>query len=248
LGLKDLLFKKKEPSEILVDHFKMVKSEDTELTVTLDGVSRRYASRLFGLSQKEKRYNGLLIDTLIPANGNEIITGSKSIKLKYKFRGANYTFWSKYLGLKKGKFEALRISIPEKIIKTGGKKHQRDSYRAMTSMIDPCFVIINNREDKLIDISTGGFSFLTVRSLEHFWIDKTPLPVTVSIPSQKISFDADVRICHYVTGAYKNKQVTKNKTAVQFLTKLRFNEEEAIAQYVMERQRESLQKTNSEEA
>jgi len=248
LGLKDLLFKKKEPNEILIDHFKMLSLyEETELTLSFNGQPERYRSILFGLSKKEKSFDGILIDTVVPGSGNELLVKSKSIKVRYQFRGANYTFSCKFIKVEKGKFDSYKLSIPEKIIKISGKKHERDSYRAITSIADPVYVILNSKSEKMIDLSTGGFSFLTARSLEHFLIGKQPLPITVSKPSQKISFDADVRVCHFVANAFNIRGVKKHKAAVQFISKLRFNEEEAIAQYVLDRQRESLQKTNTEE-
>ena len=247
MGLKDLLFKKKEPDEILIDHFKMLSLyEETDLTLTFNGQPERYRTILFGLSKKNNSFDGILIDTVVPGSGNELLLKSKSIKVRYQFRGANYTFSCKFRSVVKGKFDSYKISIPEKIIKISGKKHERDSYRAVTSIAEPVYVILNGKEEKMIDISTGGFSFLTARSLEHYLIDKQPLPITVSIPSQKISFDAEVRVCHFVNNAFKIRSVKKHKAAVQFISKLRFNEEEAIAQYVLDRQREALKKTNTE--
>ncbi|MDH5542437.1 MAG: flagellar brake protein [Nitrospinota bacterium] len=245
MGITDFLKRNTGPDENTKAHLKEISIGNTEINIHIGKEKTLFSSTIVELDMVGDEIQSILIDTLIPESGNELLKKNPNILVAYFFRGASYKFECKFTGIRKGKYDSLKLSVPTKILKTGGQSYERSSFRAATTMFAPILFTINDIEEKASDISTGGLSFNTLQNLELLHATGEEFDIDLKIPSQNVEMTLAAKVCLFLPRVVTVKNQRKNRCALQF-TKLRLPEEEAISQYIMERQREDLQKTRAE--
>jgi len=239
------LFKRDRPSEDL----KVLSSEDlitpVQMRTNLEEIRKRKTNIITTIDERpgtfttmllelEKGNDHVVIDTLMPKQGNQIIENSNAIRLDYSFEGIMYCFDTRFMETVSGKFPSIKIAFPS-IIK---KVQKRKSFRISPTVDNPIKVKI--REDvteKAADISEGGLSFYTFRTEKE-------MPVGMKL--EKVMFELPTIDRHIITKAVirsfiKGSNGAKNRCGIEFV-EMRIADMDSIANYVLVRQVEAIRK------
>jgi c-di-GMP-binding flagellar brake protein YcgR len=176
-----------------------------------------------------KGNDSILIDTLMPKYGNQLVEDSNSINVEYIIDGVKYSFRTRFLEMVSGRLPAIKIAIPSFI----RKFERRKFFRISPSSNTPVKVeAIKGFLEDVADISEEGLSFYTRRSDKEITVGMVFEKTTFKLPTaeQKITAKAVVRNFTKGTGA-------KNRYGLEFVDMVR-QDNDYIAYYVIIRQRE----------
>ncbi|MBI3814327.1 MAG: flagellar brake protein [Nitrospinae bacterium] len=209
---------------------------NNHLIATIDERARTFSSTFIELG---KGNDFVLIDLLMPKDGIHLIEASNRVIIDYNLEGVMYSFEAKFVEIVKGRFSSIKITFPS-VIK---KIQKRNAFRVSPSMENP--VVVEVKEglvEEVADISEGGLSFYTRRAEEELSVGTIFEKLTFKLQTMhgQITIKAVVRsfIKASVAGV-------KNKCCVEFMN-MRMADKDAIAHYVVVRQREIIIKMKGE--
>lgn len=215
------------PSQIET-HLKKNIEQSTFINVRFDDSPLVYSSTFVEISLDKPL--GILIDTLVPTDGNIYIKHSKAVILSYMFEGEFFSFKSKFHEIVKTKFVVIKLMMPEVISKVEHRRHLR-----IKPPIDiPMIVFLDDGiQEEVVDISAGGLAFHTENTIREGKVFKN---VIFALPpdNQKIRTKAIVR--RFIKKPVSSKTV-RNKCCLQF-NDLGRSQTELIVEYVIKRERE----------
>jgi len=195
--------------------------------------------------------SALLIDSLIPEGGNELMVDSKFVDIEFFFKNTKkeylnipYTFHAVYLRRENYQnHPALRISFPESI-----KRNQRRDYnRVEPSIEEPIKIILKLKDGEAIEtvanISGGGVGFYTN-------LDKSVLRPGNKIKSASFSLPDGTEITSQLIVRWVTKNVPDeivNQKHLHFYCGAEFAEldgalRKKVILYIIEREREELRR------
>lgn len=228
-GSSDTLAKPKE----IRRHIENICAKNTRLEVTIDDHTVTFQSLFIEGSQDK---NELLIDALIPHEGNELIKKSHSIKLVYVLDKIIYDIKSRYIDYTKDKPLLLRIEYPSCI----ERFQRREYFRIDPSFHEPIefsFDVVIKIQGKMFDVSAGGFAFLTEKKPCYYIESGSEIKeVRFKLPGGK-AIKTPARVKH-ISQHHDDK---KYKCGVEFKA-ISEKDQSKIVAYTIQRQREILRK------
>ena len=190
-------------------------------------------STIFLRLDKEEEEPGIFMDTVIPENGNDLIVNSKKITFNYIFKGKNFGFESKYVGMEKDEFIAFKISMPEEIKKV----EHRQSVRLKPSLNEPVYVLSEEGGvEEAVDISAGGLAFYTERIImEGEEFDK----FTFTLPPDNHKMHTPAEVLRFIDRAAPSRK-DKHICCIGFKD-MKKSHTETLIRYIFKRERQIIQ-------
>jgi len=210
---------------------------NTHVVASIDDRPRTFRS-IFLESGRNDDF--VIIDVMMPKDGNRIIEESEKVRIDYTLEGVMYYFETKFIEMVSGRFPSIKIAFPS-IIK---KIQKRGSFRVSPSMDNPIIVELTDliRED-VSDISEGGLSFYTSRTEKEIPIGVVFEKVTFKLPTMDRYITTKAVIRQVIKGSGIG---VKNKCCIEFVD-MGMKDKDAIAHYVIVRQREMILRMRGEE-
>tara|TARA_B100000315_G_scaffold259107_1_gene313660 strand:+ start:4427 stop:5317 length:891 start_codon:yes stop_codon:yes gene_type:complete len=213
-------------------HLEEIIKESGFVTLHLDDdPAERYSSMLIRLEKGEEPM--ILIDTLIPEEGNDIIENSRKLTFSYIFKGKHFGFESKYIGMEKEDFIAFKIAMPQEI----KKEEHRRFVRIKPSLNEPVYVLSEEGGvEEAADVSAGGLAFYTERIIEEGEIyDK----FTFTLPPENHKMHTPAEVLRFIEGAAPSRK-DKHICCIKF-SDMKQSHTEILIKYVFQRERQSIQ-------
>ena len=226
----------------------MAQKQRVPFAVRKNGMGKPFNSFLV---KTDYSSSALLIDSLIPEGGNELMVDSKFVGVEFFFKNTKeeylnipYTFHTVYLRRENYQnHPALRISFPESI-----KRNQRRDYnRVEPSIEEPIKITLELKDGKVIEnmanISGGGVGFYTNLDKSVLWLGNKIKSVSFNLPDgTEITSQLIVR---WVTKNVPDEIV--NKKRLHFYCGAEFAElnealRKKIILYIIEIEREELRR------
>ena len=217
-----------------------------QFQIRLNGMGSTFNSSLLEIERSH-----LLIDTLFPDEGMELIRDSRFISVDFLIhsrRMTPYRFDAVYLDEENHNgYPALKISMP----KTVNKDQKRKYHRVEPPVSNPLFIqfYLENEQfvERVCNISGGGAGFFTNLGKNHLWSGKRLENVSISVPG--ITTIDCIVVVHTVSQA-KNPVLIEGKPyhyycGAEFLS-LDDSTRKKIIRYVLEKEREQLKRLNRE--
>lgn len=246
MGLLDYLKKDTAPEKIkskailsdhLTDpyqikfHLEEIIKERIFVSVRLDDHPLPYSTFFLKLDKGGKP--GLFMDTVVPEDGNDLVMDSKKITFNYIFKGINFGFESKYLGMEKDKFIAFKISMPQKI----NKVLNRQSVRVRPSLGEPIYVLFEEEDvEEAVDICAGGLAFYTKRIIEKGEIYDKFIFV---LPPDNRKMHTHAKVLRFIEKAAPSRR-DKHICCIEFVD-MKHSQREKIVKYIFQRIRQIVQ-------
>lgn len=238
---KDKTSEKTQPKAILSDHLtdphqikfhlEEIIKERNFVSLRLDDGPVPYATMLLSLDEGEEP--GIFMDSVVPEEGNVLTKTSKKITLNYVFKGINFGFESRYLGMEKDKFIAFKISIPQEIKKVDN----RQSVRVRPSFAEPIYILFEEHDvEEAADISDGGLAFYTKRIIEKGEIYDNFVFI---LPPDNRKMHTHAEVVRFLKEAAPSRR-DKHICCVEFLD-MKPSQRETIVKYIFQRIRQILQ-------
>lgn len=223
---------------ILHHILRMTKQHIIILDIKVDNKPKTYKSIFMGVTSEGKT-EGLLINQLIPADGNSLIKKSKKVTVSYYLEGVNFTFDSWFLEIHKAiPLSSFKLEIPTLIRKIQRRKAARVS--PLSTL--PLKVDLGDRiAKKVYDISIGGLCFITHRNNGEFQKEKTFSNISFALPLNNCKICTKAEVRWFVENAITGHQA-RNKCGIEFIA-MKPADEDAIGKYVSERQRDIIRNT-----
>ncbi len=238
----------------IISHLIKAARERVYLDIKLDKEHASYQSMLLDIFPQ---MGYILIDSLVPEQGDKLIKKSKMVLVNYKLSGVIHTFRSRYLKEILGKYPSFAIAIPDKIV----VKQKRNYYRVSPSPSENVVVGFRNSAspgetsggafgyepgeivyERVLDISGGGLRFATRVGEEVLSPGVVLDPLIIELPK------GTVIICKGVVRRLSRNPRNTEKPyicGVEFY-KLRERERQNITRYVVRRQVEEIRKRKRE--
>jgi len=211
-------------------------TRNNHLIATIDERARTFSSTFIELG---KGNDFVLIDLLMPKDGNRIIEESSRVIIDYNMEGVMYSFEAKFVETVKGRFSSLKITFPS-IIK---KIQKRSAFRVSPSMENPIVVEIKEGLiEEVADISEGGLAFYTRHTEGELSVGTTFEKLTFKLPTMHGQITTKAVVRSFIKASVAG---VKNKCCVEFLN-MKMPDKDAIAHYVVVRQREIIIKMKGE--
>lgn len=196
------------------------------LIATIDDKPDTFGSIFLELG---KGNESVIIDTMMPKHGNQLVENSNRINIEYIIEGVKYSFKTRFIEMVSGRLPSIKIAIPSFI----RKFERRKFFRISPSGNNPVTVeMIKGFVEEIADISENGLSFYTRRS------DKE---ITVGMNFEKIIFKLPTMdekiITRGVVRNFTKGRVVRNRCGVEFAD-IRRQDSDYIAYYGIIRQRE----------
>lgn len=199
------------------------------LIASIDNRTTTYKSMLLELEMENKH---IMIDSLMPNHGNEIITTSNNISIGYNIEGIMYYFDSKFIVMVNEKFPSIKIAFPS-IVK---KVQKRNAYRVSPPMDNPLSVkVVEGVTEKIADISEGGLSFYSKRTEKEMPVGTVFEKVTFKLPTMDRHIIAKAKVKSFI----KSSDPSKSRYGMEFI-EMRMADKDSIANYVLIRQMEMI--------
>ena len=210
--------------------------KNTHVVATIDDRPRTFRS-IFLESGIDNDF--VIIDVLMPKDGNRIIEESEKVRIDYALEGVMYHFETKFIEMVSGRFPSIKIVFPLSIKKI----QKRGSFRIFPSMNNPIMVELTDliRED-VSDISEGGLSFYTNRTEKEIPVGVVFEKVTFKLPTMDRGITTKAVVMQIIKGSGVG---IKNKCCIEF-EDMGMKDRDAIAHYVIVRQREIILKMRGE--
>ncbi len=199
------------------------------LIATIDNRTTTYKSMLLELEMENKH---IMIDSLMPNHGNEIIAISNNISIGYNIEGIMYYFDSKFIVMVNEKFLSIKIAFPS-IIK---KVQKRNAFRVSPPNDNPITVKVEEGiTEKIADISEGGLSFYSKRIEKEMPVGTVLEKVTFKLPTMDRQIAAKAKVKCFI----KSSDPSKSRYGMEFID-MRMADKDSIANYVLIRQMEMI--------
>ncbi len=199
------------------------------LIATIDNRPTTYKSMLLDIEMENKH---IMIDSLMPNHGNEIITASNNISIGYNIEGIMYYFDSKFIEMVNEQFPSIKIAFPS-IIK---KVQKRNAFRVSPPKDNPITVKMEEGITEIIaNISEGGISLYTQCTEEEIPVGTIFEKVTFKLPTMDRYIITKAKVKSFIKGS----AVSKNRYGIEF-TDMRMADKDSIANYVLIRQMEMI--------
>jgi c-di-GMP-binding flagellar brake protein YcgR len=197
----------------------------------------------------------ILIDSLFPEEGNELISGSQFISVAFFLKNTEseylnipYVFNASYIrGETYRSYPALRISFPKTI-----KRNQRRNYnRVEPSIGEPISITLKLEDEEVIEnmdnISGGGIGFYTNLDKSILWPGNKIKSASFTLPDgTEITTQLIVRwITKNVPEEIASKKGLHFYCGTEFI-ELDNTSRKKIIQYILKREREELRKLSKE--
>ena len=226
----------------------MAQEQRIPLAVRKNGRGKAFNSFLV---KTDYSASALLIDNLIPEEGNELMVDSRFVDVEFFFKNTKekylnipYNFHGIYLRRENYQnHPAMRISFPESI-----NRHQRRDYNRVTpSAEEPIEIILKLKNgdatETMANISGGGVGFYTN-------LDKSVLSPGKKINSASFNLPDGTEITSQLIVRWISKKVPLeiiNKKKLHFYCGAEFAEldralRKKIILYIIEREREELRR------
>jgi len=207
--------------------------KNVQLTAVLDEMPHNFSS-IFLETGKNNDY--LVIDTLIPDYGNQLLKASGKIRIDYKVEGIMYSFDTIFRETINRRFPTIKIIFPTFIKKIQRRKH----FRVSPSINKPIIARLTDEiDEKVADISEGGlaiYAFLTERELI---LGKVFERLIFRLPNTNQNIMTKAVVRNLIRG---NGEAVKNRCGIEFID-MRPPDIDLIASYVLARQRESISRS-----
>lgn len=186
----------------------------------------------------------LFIEPLIPRRGNADLQRSRSLLLEYQLGDRiNYSFRSRFLGLVQERSTLLKIAYPVSIESAQRRQFFRISSPSEESV--KFFLEIDfglGLQGKVLDISEGGFSFLTYQGHLQAGL---PTKVRLELPEgETIQAEAIIRTIR--PEPYRDPGLPQYRCGVEFQG-ISEAIQRKILQYVRKKQLEELRRKRNQE-
>lgn len=199
------------------------------LITTIDNRTTTYKSMLLEFEMENKH---IMIDSLMPNHGNEIITTSNNISIGYNIEGIMYYFDSKFIEMVNEKFHSIKIAFPS-IIK---KVQKRNAFRVSPPNGNPITVKVEEGITEIItNISEGGISLYTQCTEGEMSVGTIFEKVTFKLPTMDRYIITKAKVKSFIKGS----GVSKNRCGIEFID-MRMADKDSIANYVLIRQMEMI--------
>jgi c-di-GMP-binding flagellar brake protein YcgR len=210
---------------------------NTPIIAMIDDRPRTFRSIFL---EVENESDFVIIDVLMPKDGNRIIEESEKVRIDYTLEGVMYYFETKFVEMVRGRFTSIKLVLPS-VIK---KIQKRGSFRVSPSIDNPITAELTDliRED-VSDISEGGLSFYTSRTENELPVGVVFERVTFKLPTMDRYIKTKGVIRQFIKGSGVG---VKNKCCIEF-TDMGMKDRDAIAHYVIVRQREMILRMRGEE-
>lgn len=184
----------------------------------------------------------IIIDNLVPEEGNNYIKKSESIRISYRVDNIGYNFKSAYIDhIQKDGYPALKIAYPQEI-KT---QQRRKFFRVEPPIEEPVNVTIKTNsavplhiERDLRDLSEGGLSF-AIKISESFHLDikkgKELEEIHFTLPDY-----GPIKISGIIRGIFRSEG--ENLICGVEFSEIKDSDMSKIYRYVVDRQRDALKK------
>ncbi len=208
--------------------------KNTQLTVTIDERLITFRSIFLEVGAKN---DFVVIDVLIPEQGNHFMKPSSKIKIDYTIEGIMYSFDTSFMETISGRFPSIKIAFPTLI-----RKIQRRRYFRVSPPIDKPIIVklLEGIDEKVADISEGGVSIYTRLTERELAVGKVFEKAMLSLPAVNQNIMTKTVVRNLLKGFRAD---IKNKCGMEFMD-MRMHDKDLIASYVLTRQREIIQKQN----
>lgn len=208
--------------------------KNIQLTVTLDERPTTYKSIFLEVGSYN---NFVIIDSLIPEHGNQLLKTSSKIRIDYAIEGIMYSFDTKFIETIVERFPSVKIAFPTLI-----KKIQRRKYFRVSPSIDKPITVklTDGINERVADISEGGLSIYTSFTERELAVGKVFERAMLKLPTANQDIITKGVVRNFIGGQGKS---VKNKCGIEFM-EMRLQEKDLIASYVLTRQKEIIQKEN----
>ena len=208
--------------------------KNIQLTVTLDERPTTYKSIFLEVGSYN---NFVIIDSLIPEYGNQLLKTSGKIRIDYAIEGIMYSFDTKFIDTIVERFPSVKIAFPTLI-----KKIQRRKYFRVSPSIDKPITVKFNEDidERVADISEGGLSVYTRFTERELAMGKVFENTMFRLPTANRDIITNGVVKNFIRGQGES---VKNKCGIEFM-EMRLQDKDLIASYVLTRQREIIQKEN----
>ncbi|MBI3584986.1 MAG: flagellar brake protein [Nitrospinae bacterium] len=208
--------------------------KNTQITVAIDERLITFRSIFLEVGAKN---DFVVIDVLIPEQGNHFMKPSSKIKIDYTIEGIMYSFESKYIETISGRFSSIKIEFPSVIMKIQRRRH----FRVSPPIDKPITVkLTDSINEKVADISEGGVAIYTRLTEKELTVGKVFEKAMLSLPTVNQNIMAKTVVRSLIKGFRAD---IKNKCGMEFMD-MRMHDKDLIASYVLTRQREIIQKQN----
>jgi c-di-GMP-binding flagellar brake protein YcgR len=209
---------------------------NNHLITTIDERARTFRSTFIELGNGN---DFVLIDLLMPNDGNRLIEASSRVAIDYTIEGVMYSFETKFVEIVKGRFSSIKITFPS-IVK---KIQKRSAFRVSPSMENP--IVVEVKEglvEEVADISEVGLAFYTRRTEGELSVGTIFEKLTFKLPTMHRQITTKAIVRSFIKASVAG---VKNKCCVEFMN-MRMADKDAIAHYVVVRQREIILKMKGE--
>ncbi|GAB4361467.1 MAG: hypothetical protein Kow00128_00270 [Deltaproteobacteria bacterium] len=145
------------------DHLRRVIDSRTPVSLWIDSHFIKFSTRIESITRAG---DGILLLSLSPAAGNEMIRKSGTVKIEYLYERVPYHFESSWEGEEtEGGGVSHRIALPERIEFV----QRRDAYRVEPPVSEPLFCTLPGKEMPelpVLDLGMGGFAVATRTRLQ----------------------------------------------------------------------------------
>jgi len=229
-----------------------VKDQRVRISIELNGRGTSYNSLLL-----EAKHLGtpptLLIDSLFPKEGNELIQYSDFIKVDFSVlesgqtrQNIPYSFTATFIqGENLEGYPAFRISYPEEI-----KREQKREYmRISPSVNEPLYITFDlegkKTSEKIANISAGGVGFYTNLDKDVLWPDRKFGNVFIDLPGSVV---IQCLVIVYTLSKIDYPVLIDNKPyhhycGAQFVD-IEKETREKLVNYILEQERNALKRIN----
>ncbi len=202
-------------------------NRNLQLVLKIDDMPVTFSSVFL---EMEKGCSAVIIDTVIPKDGNRHIESSKSIRVEYKIDGVLHYFDTRFVRMVEGKLSSIKIAFPS----TVNKVQRRKFFRVSPSVDNPIIVkIMEGFTEKVADISECGLVFFTRRSDKEIKIGMVFERMKFSLPKEDREIITSGLVRCFIKGS------VKNRCGIEFIN-MRLQDKDFIAQYVIMRQRKFI--------
>ncbi len=208
--------------------------KNTQLIVALDERQITFKSIFLEVGAKN---DFVVIDVLIPEQGNHLLKSSSKIKIDYTIEGIMYSFDTSFIETISGRFLSIKIAFPTLIRKIQRRRH----FRVSPPIDKPIIVKLHDTiNERVADISEGGVSIYTRLTERELSLGKVFDRAMLSLSNIDQNITAKTVVRNMIKGFREN---VKNKCGMEFMD-MRMHDKDMIASYVLTRQREIIQKQN----
>lgn len=218
----------------------------TQIRTNLEDVCRKNVHLVTTIDERQRTFGSIfievgkgndfvMIDVLIPSDGNRIIETSDKVRIDYNIEGVMYYFETKFIGMVSGRLPSIKIAFPS-IIK---KVQKRSAFRVSPSIEHPIIVEVKEgAAEETADISEGGLAFFTRHTEKEMGVGTVFEKMSFKLPGMDRQITAKAVVRSFIKGFHG---AVRNRCGVEFIG-MRMQDKDSIAHYILLRQREIVQK------